>query len=104
MDPNTEVVSLVLDDGSVIRVQATTLGSWQDVVDTEKTYRYEELANTIENVSRALSGTLARVKPKKATVKFGLEIGVEAGGLTAFLVKGSATGNLEVTLEFSGPS
>ncbi len=104
MDPNTEVVSVTLDDGSIIKVQATKLGGWQDVADIKKVYKYEDLANTIENVSLALSKTIARVKPKKATVKFGLEVGVESGGLTAFLVKGTATGNLEVTLEFGGPS
>jgi hypothetical protein len=44
------------------------------------------------------------VKPKKATVKFGMELAIESGQLTAVIVKGSGKGNLEITLEWEVPT
>jgi Trypsin-co-occurring domain 1 len=48
-----------------------------------------------------LRGTFDRIKPDKASVKFGLKVAVESGHLTAVVVKGSGEANLEVTLEWS---
>jgi hypothetical protein len=42
---------------------------------------------------------IQKVKPKKATVKFGMELAIESGQLTAAIVKGSGKTNLEITLE-----
>jgi hypothetical protein len=42
---------------------------------------------------------LEKVKPKKASVEFGLEVAVESGKLTTLLVKGASTANLKITLE-----
>jgi hypothetical protein len=47
---------------------------------------------------------LQKVKPKKATVKFGMEMAIEAGQLTAVIVKGSGKANLEITLEWEAQS
>ena len=44
--------------------------------------------------------TLQKVKPRAASVEFGLEIGIESGQLTALLVKGTGTANLKITLEW----
>jgi hypothetical protein len=44
------------------------------------------------------------LKPHKASVEFGLEVALEAGQLTALLVKGSGTSNLKITLEWSEAS
>lgn len=43
---------------------------------------------------------LQKVKPKKASVKFGMEMALESGQLTALVVKGSGKANLEITLEW----
>ncbi len=43
---------------------------------------------------------IQKVKPKKATLKFGMEIAVESGALTAVIVKGSGKANLEITFEW----
>ncbi len=47
-----------------------------------------------------MHSALARVKPTKASVELGLEIGVEAGQLTALLVKGTGKANLKITLQW----
>ena len=43
---------------------------------------------------------IQKAKPKKATVKFGMEIAIESGALTAVIAKGSGKANLEITLEW----
>ncbi len=53
-----------------------------------------------ETVSEAIKNGLDKVKPKKFTVEFGCEVGVESGHLTAVLVKGSAKANIKVVVEW----
>lgn len=67
-----------------------------DVLDSNK------IAKTIEGTVEILRGSFDRIKPDKASVKFGLKVAVESGQLTAVVVKGSGEANLEVTLEWSG--
>ncbi|WP_264308818.1 CU044_2847 family protein [Nodosilinea nodulosa] len=43
---------------------------------------------------------IQNARPKKATVKFGMELAIESGQLTAVIVKGSGKANLEITLEW----
>jgi hypothetical protein len=47
-----------------------------------------------------VAAPLKKARPKKATVKFGMEMAIEAGQLTAVIVKGSGKANLEITLEW----
>ena len=47
-----------------------------------------------------MSEALARVKPDHATVEFGVDASVEAGGLTALIVKGTGSATLKITLEW----
>jgi hypothetical protein len=47
-----------------------------------------------------LTTALKKVKPKKASVEFGLEVAVESGKLTTLLVKGTGTANLKIALEW----
>jgi len=50
---------------------------------------------------QAIAEPINRAKPSKATVKFGMELAVESGKLTAMLVKGSGKANLEISLEWT---
>jgi hypothetical protein len=43
---------------------------------------------------------LEQVKPTKASVKYGLEIGIEQGSLVAAIVRGTGKANLEISLEW----
>ena len=53
-----------------------------------------------QTVSEAIEHGLDKVRPKKITVEFGCEVGVESGHLTAVLVKGSAKANIKVVAEW----
>jgi hypothetical protein len=99
-DARIQIVPLQLTDGTIIKVQATTLGGSQDVLDLEKILPFNEVTDTIEKVAQAVVGTLQKIKPDKASVEFGIEVGIESGDLTALLVKGTGTGNLKIMLQW----
>jgi len=52
---------------------------------------FEKAVKFIESIANDLKQPLERLTPQKATIKFGLELGIESGGLTAIIVKGTTT-------------
>jgi hypothetical protein len=100
METPTRIVDVQLPNGAVIKVEASLIG--EQKVGLLKQFSFEDVSKTLEAIATELQATIAKVKPKKSTVKFGIELGVESGELTALLVKGSGKANLEITLEWGG--
>ena len=100
----SQLIEVQLEDGTRIKVSATTLGGSQNVSDKSSIFSFDEIANTIGSIAKSISGVLQQVKPDKATIEFGIEVGVESGKLTALLVKGTTTANLKVSLEWNHSS
>lgn len=98
MKSRQEIVPVQLADGTKLNIKATILGGEEDVA--FKLFSFDDVTDTIEHVSTALTAALKKAKPKKASVEFGLEIAVEAGKLTALLVESSGTATLKITLEW----
>ncbi len=98
----TEIIKAELPNGALLHIQASTLGGEEEVAFTLPSFT--EVTDAIEGIAEAVVATLHKVKPRSASVEFGLEIALEAGHLTALLVKGTGTSNLKVTLEWSEPS
>jgi len=98
MTTRQELIPVTLANGAKMRVAATVLGGEEDVA--FKLLSFDEVTNTIEGIADSLQTALQKIKPKKASVEFGLEIGVESGALTTLLVKGSGTATLNITLEW----
>jgi Trypsin-co-occurring domain 1 len=98
MDTRTEIVKAELANGTIVNIQATALGGEEEVGFALPSFK--EVTDAIEGIAESLVATLQKVKPKKASVEFGLEIALESGQLTALLVKGSGTSNLKITLEW----
>ena len=99
MNYSDEIETLKLSNGTEIKVEAINLGGETragvgDVLD------FEEVTDAIEGIATSITTTLNKVKPKKASVEFGVKIGVESGKLTTLLVKGSGEANLKITLEW----
>ena len=94
----TEVIKALLDDGTSISIQATSLGGEERVAFGVPPFK--EVTDTVEGLARAIVTTLKKVKPRSASVEFGVQIGVESGKLTALLVKGTGNANLKITLEW----
>jgi hypothetical protein len=68
---------------------------------SDKEYGFDDFGDSLESLTKALRTTIQKIAPTKASIEFGIEIGVESGKLTALLVKGSGKANLKVTLEWS---
>ena len=94
----SRAVPITLPDGSEIFAQATVLGGEEDVAVVDRLMTFEPVLRTIEGVSTALYGSLAKIAPRTAQVEFGIELAVESGGLAALLVQGSGRGSLTITL------
>jgi len=102
MESRTEIIKTQLVNGTIMHIQATTLEGEEEVAFTLPSFK--EVTNAIEGIAVAVASSLQKVKPQKASVEFGLEVALEAGQLTALLVKGTGTSNLKITLEWSEPT
>jgi hypothetical protein len=98
VETRTEIIKAELANGAILHIQATVLGGEEEVAFTLPSFK--EVADAIEGIAGSMATSLQKVKPQKASVEFGLEIALEAGQLTALLVKGSGTSNLKITLEW----
>jgi Trypsin-co-occurring domain 1 len=98
-------VPVVLPNGAKLQVEvARPFGSEMDVADVRELVDQEALEpikRAIEGLAGWISSSVELLKPSKASVEFGIEIGTEAGQLTALLVKGHGKANLKITLEWS---
>ncbi|WP_375514924.1 CU044_2847 family protein [uncultured Nostoc sp.] len=102
MADKTKIISFQLSDGKIIKVEVTPIGE-QPVSDETRVFK--QATEIIKSIAEDVAGTLKdisqTVKPDKFSVKLGLQIGVESGQLTALIVKGTGTANLEITMEWS---
>ena len=98
METRNEIIKAELVNGAIVHIQVTALGGEEEVAFTLPSFK--EVTDAIEGIAESVVTTLQKMKPKKASVEFGLEIALEARQLTALLVKGSGTSNLKITLEW----
>jgi hypothetical protein len=100
MDENSRAVRVTLaQTGQQVLVETVVVGE-QRAAALPKEFSFDSIGTTIESLAKELQQTFDRVKPDKSSVKFGIEVAIEAGQLTALIVKGSGKANLEVTLEW----
>ena len=101
MADKTKILPFQLSDGTIVNVEVTPIGE-QPV--SAETKIFQKATGIIKSIAEDVTGTLKdiseTVKPDKFSVKLGLQIGVEAGELTALIVKGTGTANLEITMEW----
>jgi hypothetical protein len=97
MDHQTQIVQVQLSDGSQISVEATLIGEQQVAFEV---IPFEQIGKAVEGISKEIAAIIKKVAPDKATVKLGLDIGLETNGITVLLAKGASKANLEVTFEW----
>lgn len=102
MTSKTKIIPLKLSDGTVVKVEVTPIGE-QPV--SSETRVFKQATTVIKSIANDIAETLKeindKVKPDSFSVTLGLEIGVESGELTALIVKGTGTANLEITMEWN---
>jgi hypothetical protein len=96
----TEIVRVQLEDGTEIMVSASAFGGEEDVAALDRVLPFKQVTDTIAKIAKAVVASLDKAKPDKASVEFGVAVGVESGALSTFLVKGTGSGNLKITLEW----
>lgn len=96
-DLPTELISVDLGDGLIAQVEVTETGREQVGAGS---LPFESVGNAIAKISQVIAAPIQAAKPTKATVKYGLAIGIEQGSLVAAIVRGTGTANLEITLEW----
>jgi Trypsin-co-occurring domain 1 len=102
LEARNEVIKAKLANGATLHIQATQLGKEEDVDFNLPSFK--EVTDAIEGIADSFVTTYQKVKSRKASIEFGLEVALEAGHLTALLVKGTGTANLKITLEWGEPS
>lgn len=100
MSPTSSFHPIVLDDGSIIQAQVTSLGGVVKVAAFRGEYPFESITKSVETISKSLVKAVKKAGPNKATIQFGIEIGTKEGQLTALLVQGTTSANLTITLEW----
>lgn len=103
MSEESKIVRAVVANERTIAIEVTPIEGGQPVDERVANLPkdFGQLADSIEAISRSLYEAIKKVAPKKASVEFGVEVGLESGQLTALLVKGTGKANLKVTLEWS---
>jgi hypothetical protein len=100
-ESRSDTIPVQLPNGAVVKVEVSSTGREDVGFDVKQ---FQPVADAIEGVVQMIAAPIQKVKPKKATVKFGMELALESGQLTAVIVKGSGKGNLEITLEWEAPT
>ncbi|NJL40544.1 MAG: hypothetical protein HC899_30225 [Leptolyngbyaceae cyanobacterium SM1_4_3] len=100
-ESRSDTVPVQLPNGAVVKVEVASTGREDVGFDVKQ---FQPVADMIEGIVQMIAAPIQKVKPKKATVKFGMELAIESGQLTAVIVKGSGKGNLEITLEWEAPT
>jgi hypothetical protein len=94
----TKLIPVRLPNGSDIFVEATVVSAEQDVAFIGASFG--EIAEVLEGIAESINSAIEKVKPKKASVELGLEIGIESGKLTTLLVKGTGKANLKIAMHW----
>lgn len=105
-----ESIPVQLENGALIRVEATKVGSSTSTVipgeEIEsdvgaKIQSLKEVNDAIEGIAESVVESLKKFSPSKSTIEFGIDFGYESGQLTALIVKGTGKANLKITMEWS---
>jgi Trypsin-co-occurring domain 1 len=99
MELQSKIILVELADGTVVRVEATPTGSSNSR--GLQTRPFSEATSAIESLSKEIAEIVQKVKPDQATVKFGIDIGIDSGKLTVVLAKGTTAANLEIVLQWN---
>lgn len=102
MESSIKTVPVQMANGTTIHIQVTPMGGDEDVA--LRAVSFKGVRKSMLAIADEIGEVLAAVRPQKASVEFGLEVGLESGQLTALLVKGTGTATMKITLEWDSSS
>jgi len=93
----------MLGSGVEINVEASVLANGEgEVANFREILNLEGVSRAIRELAATLKNALDEVTPTKASLEFGLQVGIEPGKLTAIWVQGESKANVKVKLEWAG--
>jgi hypothetical protein len=95
---------ITLDDGQQILVETTAVFGETDVTSLSIQSDAGQLFRKIGSLANDLRSIFETIQPDEASIEVGVGFAVESGKLTAVLMKGSAEGNIKVSLTWKKPS
>jgi hypothetical protein len=93
-----DATAVRLDEHTVIKVEGADAGGEEDIA--HRIPGFDGFTEALSKIARSVRAGLEEVQPTRATVEFGVDVSMEAGQLTAMIVKGSGTAHVTVTLEW----
>ncbi|MDF2188286.1 CU044_2847 family protein [Paraflavitalea sp. CAU 1676] len=99
-DRNTEVVTVVLDNGEEFLMEVTATDGREKVADLG-VISMSDLTRSIRSISTTIVDTLKEISPDKFAVEFGVEASIKSGKLLALLCNADGKANLKITLEWT---
>lgn len=103
MESPTKIIPVELKDGTIIRVEVTSITRDERVSLDKK--KFDEFTTIVKSIASDIAETIKeineKVQPDKTSVKIGLEMSGESGQLTALIVKGAGKANLEISMEWN---
>jgi hypothetical protein len=103
-DSIVKTVPLILPNGVEIRVEANAPDDRESDVafsDVAEVFSMDNITGAIEGIAQLVKDSMEKIAPKKASVEFAIEVGLESGKLTALWVKGTGKANLKIAMEWS---
>lgn len=96
-DSMSELIAVDLGDGVTAQIEVISTGR-EKVKAGALSFR--AVSKAIAKMAQLVATPIQAVKPTKATVKYGVDVGIEQGSLVAAFVRGTGKANLEITLEW----
>ena len=96
----TKPITVKLDEQTTIQFESTMPRGEQNISDKKIEMEYKNFSKSVEKIASQTIEPLKKLQAKKITLKMGLALGIESGGLTAMIVKGTGKANIEVTIEW----
>jgi len=93
-----EIIPTQLPNGTEVLVQAMVAGGREPVLAGKPSFT--DVTEALEGIAQSITAVWEKVKPSKASVEFGIQIGIESGKITAMFVKGTGSADLKVTMEW----
>src|SRR4051812_714866 len=91
------VVTAKLEGGPNVLVEVRTPADTEEDVGIGDLFSFDRITDSIQAIADRMASALENAKPNKATVEFGVDVGVEAGALTALIAKGTGSATIKVT-------
>jgi Trypsin-co-occurring domain 1 len=102
MNADSEIVKTELPNGKTlyIEVRRAADAGPRPVSTATTVAKFTDLMEPVEAIADMLFRKLQQMPVPRATIEFAVDVGIESGSLTAMIVRGTASANLKITLEW----